>query len=267
MQPFLPCEMPVVVNHAGRGCWCHHDEQEGHSIPVLGHVVGLGGAELGVPEPVLQQELCLPRFCGCAARREGGAQSPPPLLCAEAPQSPGASYLGRAPYNIHGASPGSRGLCCLYNQGQSSSAASLSLSLKDREGRAWVLQEEPRILRCPLRLCCHGGRFFPSVLPDLLVLVLRCSPPLLTLPSLHSPALITLWRMLEAAAGAAHPAARVCASPVECCCATIHQQEGEMLSAPHEQKDESLPFGKAEHPPSCGKDTSCSRTFWGKASF
>lgn len=37
-----------------------------------------------------------------------------------------------------------------------------------------------------------------------------------------------------------------------------------MLSAPREQKDESLPFGKAEHPPSCGKDTSCSRTFLGQ---
>lgn len=203
--------MPVVVNHAGRGCWCHHDEQEGHSIPVLGHVVGLGGAELGVPEPVLQQELCLPRFCGCAARREGGAQSPPPLLCAEAPQSPGASYLGRAPYNIHGASPGSRGLCCLYNQGQSSSAA----SLKDREGRAWVLQEEPLILRCPLQLCCHGGHFFPSVLPDLLVLVPRCPPhpSIPPLPSSNFP--------VGAAAGAAHPAGRVCASPMECCCAII----------------------------------------------
>lgn len=48
----------------------------------------------------------------------GGAQSPPPLLCAAALRSPGASYLGRAPYSICGASPGSRGLCCLYNQGQ-----------------------------------------------------------------------------------------------------------------------------------------------------
>lgn len=168
---------------------------------------------------VVSPSLCCSRSPArpvSVAHREGGAQSPPPLLCAEAPQSPGALYLGRAPYNIHGASPGSRGLCCLYNQGQSSSAASLSSSLKDGEGRAWVLREEPLILRCPLQLWSHGGHFFPSVLPDLLVLVLRCPPH--TLPSLHSPALITL---LGAAAGAAHPAGRVCASPMECCCAII----------------------------------------------
>lgn len=165
--------------------------RRGTASPCWGTLCGWGVLSVVSPSPCCSRSPARPVS---VAHREGGAQSPPPLLCAEAPQSPGASYLGRAPYNIHGASPGSRGLCCLYNQGQSSSAASLSSSLKDGEGRAWVLREEPRILRCPLQLWSHGGHFFPSVLPDLLVLVLRCPPH--TLPSLHSPALISLWGLL-----------------------------------------------------------------------
>lgn len=76
MKFLLPCKVAVVwltTLAGGAGA------RKGHSIPVLGCVVWLGGAERGVPKPVLQQEPCPPRFCG--TQGGGSAVSSTPALC------------------------------------------------------------------------------------------------------------------------------------------------------------------------------------------
>lgn len=190
MKFLLPCKVAVVwltTLAGGAGA------RKGHSIPVLGCVVWLGGAERGVPKPVLQQEPCPPCFCGtwrgersllhpCSVQRHRKAQglriwAVLHITSTGLHRAPGGSAVstikGKALLQPSCLRPsktgrGGPGFCGKNH----ASFAALSSS-----GPMEVIFFHPC---CQICWCWFSD-----------------APPLtLPLPSLHSPTLISLWGLL-----------------------------------------------------------------------